>query len=116
MGRPLVLEQWLGHARADTKPELQDFQEWLMDPEVVIQEDQLAQAESQAQDAWQDYQLDQGSNEQALSATLKFLVSSNDWWREQWETDPSGAQTHLKKLVGLDPDPEISRVKKLAGL
>ena len=111
-----VLEQWLGQPKFVGEPELDQFQEWMTDPEVVIQEDQLGQAESQAQDAWQDYQLDLGSNEQAVAATLKFLVSSNDWWREQWESDPGQTQDYLKKLVGFENNPDVSRVKKLAGL
>jgi hypothetical protein len=111
-----VLEQWLGMEKSIPKPELEEFQDWLSDTEVVIQEDQIGQAESQAQEAWQDYQLDLGSNEQAVSATLKFLVSSNDWWREQWEINPSETQDHLKKLVGMNTNPDVSRVKKLAGL
>jgi len=111
-----VLEQWLGTSKHQDQPELEDFQEWLVDTEVVLEEDQESRAENQAIDAWQDYQLDMGSTEQAVTTTLKFLVGSNDWWRSLWESDPRRAQQHFERLVNFKPNTEINRVKKLAGL
>ena len=120
--KSVVQKYYIGNHSIE--PELNEFQDWLVQEQQhdELDDDQTPgddqSAKDQARSSYQDYQQQDDDPQQALDQTLKFLIGNNDWWRSQWESDPDQAQQDLRDLVWDESpaDPELTRMKKLAGM